>query len=72
MTYSMTAQLKDGNLVDLVQCEFVGSDELKTLEDAIEAAETAMDYSDEIAEIIVRSDNGYEGSYDANGWHAAE
>ena len=72
MTYTMTAQLKDGNLVDLAQAEFVGEG-LKTLDDAIEAAADAMEYDSKIVAVRVYRGEGYfadyVGTYDAAGWH---
>lgn len=72
MMYSMTAQLKEGNLVDLKQAEFVG-DGLSTLDDAIDAAAGAMDYDRKIVAVLIYRGNGYAadyvGTYDAGGWH---
>ena len=75
MTYSMAAQLRDGNLVDLNQPECIG-DGLRTLDDAIDAASDAMDYDIKIVAVRVYRGEGYfadyVGTYDAGGWHGAE
>ena len=72
MMYSITAQLKDGNFVDLNQAEFVG-DGLSTLDDAIDAAAGAMDYDSKIVAVLAYRGKGYSadyvGTYDAGGWH---
>ena len=72
MMYSMTAQLKDGNLVDLNQAEFIGGG-LNAIDEAIEAASDAMEYDSKIVAVRVYRGEGYfadyVGTYDAAGWH---
>ena len=73
--YSIAAVLKDGNVVDLYKPEFVG-DGLETLDDAIDAARDAMEYSGKIVEVKVYRGVGYfsdlVGTYDADGWCSFE
>lgn len=73
MMYSIAAVHNDGTIIGLDQPEFVG-DGLRTLDDAIDAARDAMDYSRKIVAVRVYSGEGYfaayVGTYDAGGWHA--
>lgn len=59
--YQLTAIMTNGNRIDLVECEFF-NEGLSSLEEAIEAAQTALDYDGEQIEAVrIDSANGYEG-----------
>lgn len=59
--YQLTAIMANGNLIDLVECEFV-AEGINSLEEAIDAAQTALDYDGEQIEAVrIDSANGYEG-----------
>lgn len=66
--YQLTAIMANGNLIDLVECEFIGEG-LNSLEEAIDAAQTALDYDGERIEAVrIDSVNGYEGTLSRAGF----
>lgn len=67
--YQLTAIMANGNQIDLVEAEFIG-DGIDSLEDAIDAAQTALDYDGEpVSSVRIDSENGYEGTLDREGFH---
>lgn len=67
--YQLTAIMANGNQIDLVEAEFIG-DGIDSLEDAIDAAQTALDYDGEpVASVRIDSENSYEGTLDREGFH---
>lgn len=68
-SFQLTAILENGNQIDLVECEFIG-DGIDSLDDAIDAAQTALDYDGELVAFVrIDSENGYEGTLDRSGFH---
>lgn len=45
MRFTFTARLTDGNEIDLTEPELIGTDEIKTIEQAKEIAKDAIEYS---------------------------
>lgn len=66
--YQLTAILENGDLIDLIEAEFIG-DGIDSLEDAIDAAQTALDYDGEpVASVRIDSENGFEGILNREGF----
>ncbi len=67
--YQLTAILENGDLIDLVEAEFIGEG-IESLEDAIDAAQTALDYDGEpVSCVRIDSEDGFEGILDREGFH---
>ena len=52
MRFTFTARLMDGNEIELTQPELIGTDEIKTIEQAKEIAKDAIEYSNGQIEYI--------------------
>lgn len=65
MRFTFTARLVDGTKIDLTQPELIGTDEIKTIEQAKEIAKDAIEYADGQIEAIIVTAYAWLPGYDA-------
>lgn len=65
MRFTFTARLMDGNEIELTQPELIGTDEIKTIEQAKEIAKDAIEYSNGQIEYIKLVAYAWLPGYDA-------
>lgn len=65
MRFTFTARLTDGTKIDLTQPELIGTDEIKTIEQAKEIAKDAIEYSDGQIEDVIVTAYAWLPGYDA-------
>lgn len=65
MRFTFTARLTDGNEIELTQLELIGTDEIKTIEQAKEIAKDAIEYSNGQIEAVIVTAYAWLPGYDA-------